>query len=548
MDFSYSDRDLDASYDSSSAVPITLSGDTASASGSGVTVSGGTVTITSAGTYVLSGDLDGQVVVDVDGSSKVQLVLDGVDITDDDGPALYIKSADKVFITLAEGSENNVADGASYELEEGADEPDGTIFSKADLTFNGSGSLTVEARYQDAIVSKDDLVFTGGIYTIDAVDDGIRGKDCVKVCGGVFDVNVGGDGIKATDDSDTTCGFVSIDGGTFDIAAGDDGIQGETYVRIMEGGISIDAADDTLHSNGDALIQDGDIYLAAGDDGVHADATLTVAGGSTTIASCYEGFEGATIDISGGSNDITSTDDGINASSSATESTDQTATTNARATQGGIPTGMQESGYSSSAALDISGGYTVVDALGDGLDANGSISMSGGVVIVCGPTTNDNGSLDYDTSGTITGGTFIALGSSGMAQAFDTDSTQAQVVSSVSGSAGDIVSVCDAQGNVLVSAKAREGYQMVIASTSVLVDGQSYTICVGGTIAGADDNDYTNSGTITDGTSKGTITAALDISGSLGTGGMAGGGGIDGRQNTTPTAGGNTMSAPQGGR
>ena len=212
MDFEYTDRDKDASYDAASATYITLDGASASVAGAGegssaagtevagtesagaevagsaadVSVEGSVVTITAAGTYVVSGTLsDGQLVVDATSEDKVQLVFDDVSIHNEDGPAVYVKQADKVFVTLAEGSENVLTDGAEYVLEDESDEPYATLFSKDDLTINGTGSLRVEAAYKHAICSKDDLVVTGGTYVVNAAEDALRGRDCVKILDGM---------------------------------------------------------------------------------------------------------------------------------------------------------------------------------------------------------------------------------------------------------------------------------------------------------------------------------------------------------------------------
>lgn len=194
--------------------------------GNGATVDGSTVTITAEGVYVVSGSLDdGQLAVEAPEDAKVQIVLAGATIHNEDGPAVYVKQADKCFITLADGTQNALTDGAEYVLEDGSDEPYATLFSRADLTLNGTGALTVTSAYRHAVCSKDDLVITGGTYVVNAVEDALRGRDCVKIADGDFTLIAGGDGIKSNKDTKATKGFVSIDGGTFVIEAGDDGIH-----------------------------------------------------------------------------------------------------------------------------------------------------------------------------------------------------------------------------------------------------------------------------------------------------------------------------------
>ncbi len=163
FDLSFTARDLKTDYDEASAVKITLNGNSASVSGSGASVSNGAVTISSEGTYLVSGSLsDGQLLVDAAKMDKIQIVLNGADIHCKTNAAIYIRQADKVFLTLAQGSENMLSDGGEYTRSENDDNVDGVIFSKDDLTINGSGSLTVTAGYQHGIVSKDDLVLPAG--------------------------------------------------------------------------------------------------------------------------------------------------------------------------------------------------------------------------------------------------------------------------------------------------------------------------------------------------------------------------------------------------
>lgn len=284
MDREYTRRDNDPAYDEAEATRIQLNGATAAiesatgSDGANASFDNGAVTIGSEGTYIVSGALDdGQLVVDATNTDKIQLVLDGVDIHNEDGPAIHIKQADKCFITLAEGSVNTLTDGLGYTLEDDSDEPYATLFSKDDLTINGSGTLDVEASYRHAVASKDDLVITGGTLNVTSKEDALRGRDCVKISDGTFNIESGEDGIKSNNDEDPTRGFVSIDGGTFAISAGDDAIHGEFAVFVENGQID--------------------------------------------IATCYEGLEAQQVYVNGGVVNVTSSDDSINASSPG-ESTD----------------------------------------------------------------------------------------------------------------------------------------------------------------------------------------------------------------------------------
>ena len=315
LDLDYSKRDLDASYDASSATVITLSGDSASVQGTGAQASADGVVISSAGTYVVSGELtDGQLLVDTGDDDKVQLVLAGATIHNEDGPAIYVRNADKCFVTLDAGTENNLSDGASYVLEDDSDEPYATLFSRCDLTLNGSGTLNVTSAYRHAVYSKDDLIVASGTYNISAVEDGLRGRDSLKIRDGVFDIEAGGDGIKSNKDDDPTKGFVSIDGGTFDIQAGDDAVQGKTLVRLAGGSMTVAANDDAFHSDLEMHLLGASIEASAGDDAFHAETKLTVDDGTVNVTSCNEGYEAEKVYVNGGDTRIVASDDGLNAS------------------------------------------------------------------------------------------------------------------------------------------------------------------------------------------------------------------------------------------
>ncbi|HNT78216.1 MAG TPA: carbohydrate-binding domain-containing protein, partial [Anaerolineae bacterium] len=206
----------------SDATTIQLNGDAIAFTGSGVAVDGSRATITAGGTYRISGVLDnGQIIVNTGDKEKVTLILDGATLTCADNAPIYVVQADKVVITLADGSTNVVSDGATYNAEAvAADEPDAAIFSKADLTLNGGGALVVNATYNHGIVSKDDLKITGGTITVNAVVDGVKGRDSVAIKDGALTIHAGGDGVQANNDEDAEKGVIAIEGGVLVITAG----------------------------------------------------------------------------------------------------------------------------------------------------------------------------------------------------------------------------------------------------------------------------------------------------------------------------------------
>lgn len=498
MDFSYSDRDMDGSYDESTATKIVLSGSGATVAGEGVSVSGSVVTISQEGTYIISGSAsDAQIVVAADDSAKVQIVLAGVDMTCNCGPCINVETADKVFVTLADGSVNTLTDG-SWQLTGTDGEPNATIYSESDLTVNGSGSLTINATVHHGISTKDDLTITGGTINVTAADDGLHGKDSVSICGATITIDAGGDGIKSTNDTKEDKGFVTIDGGKIDINAADDGIQATRLIQTTGGLLNVKSGDDALHSDLDILINGGDTTINAGDDAVHGEYFVDIVSGNLTVESSYEGIEGQAIEIAGGNVKVTSTDDGLNSSvaSTATEDEQQATETEARAQEqamdqqrfqqfqnngmqgAGMKQGMMET--SEECVILISGGETTLTCEGDSIDSNGSVSMTGGVVYVSGTTRSGNGALDTGSGATIAGGTILATSAGGMEESFGSSSTQASIAANVSGNAGDTVSVSDASGKEIVSFTAAHAFSWVLASSADITSGSTYTVKVNG--------------------------------------------------------------------
>lgn len=493
--------------DTAGATRITLEGDTAAVSGSGATVDGGVVTITQAGTYLLSGTLtEGRVLVNAP-KETVELVLAGAEITCSYGSPLYIYKAGAVTLSLEEGTESILTDGAEYTFADSCssaadEEPNACLYSKADLTISGSGSLTVNANYKNGVTGKDTLTISDASLTVTAKNHGINGKDSLTVQNAALTVTSGGDALRSTNDSDESLGWILLENAELQLNAGEDGVQAETTLTVnggsytlctgggsggtadadtsakglkagtqltLNGGIfSLDCLDDAIHSNGSVTITGGSYRLATGDDGVHADEAAVVSGGTITITSCYEGLEGQTVEISGGEIEITASDDGINAAGGSDQS------------GFGGPFGADSFGGSQSCAITISGGKITVDAQGDGLDSNGDLTITGGEVYISGPTGDGDGALDYDGNGTITGGTVVAAGSAGMAQNFGSSSTQGSLLFTFNEAVTGEVTLRDADGNVLLRFTPGKAYRSVVLSCSGLTVGQTYTVTAGG--------------------------------------------------------------------
>lgn len=235
----FSDRDLEGSYDEKECTKITLDDEDSACEDKNVSIDGQTVTITGEGTYLVSGSLsDGSLVVDVDDSEKIQVVLDGVSITNKEGAAIQVTQADKVFVTLADESENTLnSESFSDDTDSNVD---GAIFSKEDLTLNGSGSMTVTSAGH-GIVSKDDLVVTGGTYEITAEKQGVSGKDSVRIADGTFTIESGKDAIHSENSEDESKGFVYLADGTYTLKADGDGISASGVLQIDGGTYEITA-------------------------------------------------------------------------------------------------------------------------------------------------------------------------------------------------------------------------------------------------------------------------------------------------------------------
>lgn len=500
----FSDRDLDPSYDDVTAT-VALSDDGCTVEGSGVSVNGSEVTITAEGTYVLSGTLsDGRIVVDVDDEEKVQIVLDGASVTCSGASALYVRNADKVFLTLATGSENALA-ATGADAEEDDHTLDGAIFSCDDLTVNGDGALAVSSEQGHGIVGKDELTLVSGEVTVVASRHAIQANDSVAICGGTWDLTGGTDGIHCENEEDTSLGFIYVGGGS----------------------VTVTAASDGFDASGVLQVDGGTIEVSAGDDGLHAEYDLAVYGGTIVVSESYEGLEGSTVTVAGGTIDITSSDDGINA---AGDPGDDEAAAGADA---GSHWSMMELGgmdeADDTAWILISGGSITIDAQGDGIDSNGDLTITGGETYVSGPSSGDDGAIDYAGTGTITGGTLVAAGASGMAQNLGEDSTQVSLLVSASGDAGDTVTLSDSSGTVLASFTPVRAYQSVVVSAPGMEVGETYTLTCGATS--------------TEVTADSTSVSEVGLGGVIG---QAPGGAVGGGMGPDGDAGGMGESGPDG--
>lgn len=537
----FTERDLDPSYDEENSVRITLNGASAEADSDSVQISEGIVTISAEGTYIISGTLDeGQIVVCVQDSEKVQLVLDEATIQCADSAALYVAEGDKVFVTLATGTENALINGGTF-ADEQDESIDGALFSRQDLTINGSGTLHITSSAGHGIVCNDDLVLTGGTISVSSASHGLKANDSVRMTGVLtLSVDAGKDGIHAENDEDDSLGFVYIEQGTFSLEAEGDGLSASAYMQILDGTFAItagggsvnatkessdqwggfmdrgggpqrqmseseqtsseddstsmkglkaagdltivsgtfqiDSADDAVHANASITVRGGTFDITTGDDGMHADDTLTITDGTIAISESYEGLEALHVDIQGGNITLTSSDDGLNAAGG----------TDASGTEGGRDGMFGGGGMSASSGgtITISGGILNINASGDGIDANGTIEITGGYTVVCGPTQGDTATLDYDAAASISGGTFIGTGASGMAQTFS-DAQQGLISVSLNAQTeGTAITLTDQDGNEIISYTPELSYAVIILSSPDIISGETYTLTAG-TVSGS---------------------------------------------------------------
>lgn len=332
----FSKTDLTATYDESTAAKITLSGKTASVSGNGLAVNGSQVTISTAGTYIISGESDGvQILVKAADQDKVQIVLNGVTMTGSDA-LIAVEEADKVLITSAEGSKNTIED-----FPHTTDTYSAAIYSKSDLTFNGSGCLTVTSKNNNAIKGNDDVKFTGGTYNITSdVKHAVSANDALNIANVDMTLTAAEDALHSDNDEDTALGNLYIESGKF--------------------------------------------VINAGDDAIHASNNLLIANGTIDIQTSVEGIEGKTVTINGGTITINASDDGINGSDWAT-------TAGEMQRQEGV-------------AITINGGdLTINMAQGDtdAIDSNGDLTVTGGKLTISGQSAFDYDGTGSYTGGTL---------------------------------------------------------------------------------------------------------------------------------------------------
>ena len=459
--------------------------------------SGSEVTITSKGIYKISGTGENVSIVvnDKKESGNIYLLLDNVTMKNTTEPCIHIESADKVIIQ-SEGKNTLIYKSTSSDI-------DGAVYSKDDLTVSGNGSISITSG-QHGVVVKDELKITGSTVKIESQKTGIKVNDAVSIGGGDTSIISGHDaiqvenkegtsyfhmqnasltikseydGISVSNGGDAFSGYTNIVSGTINIVTGSGssntksstsqkGIKCDGDILIGDAQIDVDSADDTMHSAGNIDIAGGTVTVSSGDDGIHADNNLEISGGTLEIQKSYEGMEAYNINIADGNVKIAASDDGMSVAGGSDSSSEE---------EFERP-GEQET---NDAILKIDGGNIYINSGGDGIDANGSIYITGGYVIVEGAENNFNGALDKgdgkDCVANITGGYVLAIGAKGMAINFD-DGTQCSALVELEGKKGTEISADDGSDFTFTATKP---FQSVVYSSPKLEKGKTYTIKAG---------------------------------------------------------------------
>ena len=444
----FTDNDQDGDWaDNAYTTHITLNGTDGTISGNGAYFQDGNLVIANGGWYEITGTLDnGSIIVKADKSSKVWIRLNGVSVTCTDDACIRIDQAEKVFLTLAEGTDNTLTSGDTYSEEALADNTGGAIYAHDDLTINGTGNLTITAGYKHGIDANDSLVITGGNISITAPQDGIHVND----------------------------GF-SFTSANLTIDAGDDGIHSDTFIYTEGGTILVNSCYEGLEAK-TIDIAGGDITIYPTDDGINANGGATTNGG-----------------MGGGPGGGGAPPGGDNGSQGGQSDNDEKKNTTNNTTNDGEKNNTTETTEEEETYIRISGGtVTIINTTGndaDGLDSNGSIYIDGGTVLVSLPGGSANNAIDYGSENNgkaiVTGGTVLGFGGSGMAEEFSADSTQVAVLYNLDETveAGTTFRVLDQDGTEILAYTPTTTYSSIAFSSPQLVVGKAYTVEYGDTTA-----------------------------------------------------------------
>ena len=430
----------DVTWNQDAVLPLNLADPTAT---DGVSEQNGTITITKGGTYRMSGDYTGQVKVQAPKTDKVQLILDGVNITNETGSAINVASADEAVIYTSRGSTNNLSDGPEYAVQ-GKKEADSTIYSTANLTLAGDGTLNVAGKFDETVHTTKGLVVAGGALNVNSSKTGLKGKDYVDIQGGTLRIEAAKDAIKATNTEKQGLGWARVAG--------------------------------------------GDTVLRAGDDGIKALRTLEILDGKLTIEGSEEGLEGQYINIHGGNTLINSNNDGVNASLKDQLPNDQEYEDQKEDSDqpdaSPVPFGgARDTTEVIDTVINMTGGNVTLNVGADGMDSNGFETYTGGTLLVNGPTNDDNNPLDPNGDLLINGDATITAAGGGLelykAPSEASEEGYVRLVDEDTIPVGQSVQATDASGNVVGNYRVTiPGVKQVLFANPSIVKGQEYQLYV----------------------------------------------------------------------
>lgn len=488
-DLSFGEEDLNSSFDIDKATYIALKRDNIEVTGEGAVATDKTLTISEGGTYLLKGELtNGQVIVEVPETDLVQLVLHGVSIHNDMEPSLLIKEGGKVVTTLVADQVNSLSGGSNNSSDTEKQELNGVILSQGDLTINGTGALRVRSNNY-GIVSQGELRVTGGKLSVNSLGGGLFAKDAIKIKDGSFALDTQEDSLRAENGEDENKGFIYIAGGNFDIQSQGNGFHAETLLQIDAGNFNIttrnrdngqkptngltgialkankeiilneglfdlNTSDAGIFSKDRIVVTGGTIGISSETKGLHTEGDLTITGGILYIEKSHVGISGENIVITGGIVEVITDDDGF------------------------IVAGGKDGSPEASSFLQISGGETRILSRGDGLDINGDLFIEGGKLVLSSPVSSGKATFDYGGKAIITGGVFMATGSSVTAQSFSESSTQYSVLHNLADiiNAGSVITILDPDGKEILKWTAEQDFCSVQFSSPDLVEGKTYTL------------------------------------------------------------------------
>ena len=430
----------DVTWNQDAVLPLNLADPTTT---DGVSEQNGTITITKGGTYRMSGDYTGQVKVQAPKTDKVQLILDGVNITNETGSAINVASADEAVIYTSRGSTNNLSDGPEYAVQ-GKKEADSTIYSTANLTLAGDGTLNVAGKFDEAVHTTKGLVVAGGALNVNSSKTGLKGKDYVDIQGGTLRIEAAKDAIKATNTEKQGLGWARVAG--------------------------------------------GDTVLRAGDDGIKALRTLEILDGKLTIEGSEEGLEGQYINIHGGNTLINSNNDGVNASLKDQLPNDQEYEDQKEDSDqpdaSPVPLGgARDTTEVIDTVINMTGGNVTLNVGADGMDSNGFETYTGGTLLVNGPTNDDNNPFDPNGDLLINGDATITAAGGGLelykAPSEASEEGYVRLVDEDTIPVGQSVQATDASGNVVGNYRVTiPGVKQVLFANPSIVKGQEYQLYV----------------------------------------------------------------------